>query len=105
MNIEKNENTEIIRSHSFEGLTAKNLVHPNSGELRSDGIWVIPTKLGAQLFLWANAYPNEPEDRFIDRALEIPPLEAVNIPLVLLLPVASKKFDFGLVSLHLGHFL
>jgi len=95
MGFEENENYYVIIPHSFTGLVQKDLIHetyrhgdkdflldqykaPNV--IDQNGIIVYPSPLGAELFLWANAYPNLLPNEFITGSLEIPSLKEVTIP-------------------------
>lgn len=95
MSFEENEDYYVIVPHSLTGLVQKALIHESyhtgnkeflldqykaPNVIDQNGIIVHPSPLGAELFLWANAYPNLLPNEFITASLEIPSLKDVTIP-------------------------
>lgn len=91
MDIQSNESLSVILSHSIVGLNEKGLVQNYSygreeflkettyANADSDGIVIMPTPMGAQLFLLANGIKDQIDNKFISSKIPVEKLDGITI--------------------------
>lgn len=93
MDLQENEDTRLIASHTIFGLSREDLIGSTwlignkemmkkeiGIDVGSNGVMVYPTLIGMELYLWAHGFGNIPANSFLTEEFKPMALEGINIP-------------------------